>query len=625
MRNVNLRFVLVRPGDEMQIEHIKIHNYKGFRDSGQIAIGRKFTVVVGQNNSGKTAFLETLDPKTFQNRPHITATAIKGAYPSIPNPTSSATFGIVASGEELKWHLLRTNSTPRFVFARRDHDHREKLVQDFFSNEGVHVAVTLHPGGNWYATQNPLHPLSYPPDHSVQVGATRDRQSLTVGPATGGVAEDISSTLIGPLITDSLYVFRAERLNVSECQIEGGIDLMPDARNLASVLLHLGSNPKPLEQFTGYLRSIFPTIFSVVSHPKPQAPTLAQIEVINRDTELSEWQPGVRIPLADCGTGISQVLAILYVVVTAATPKVIVIDEPNSFLHPGAAKKLLDILKERPHQYIITTHSPEIVRSIKPDVLHLTRWTGSESVIETLDGANVKDAGRLLQELGVRLSDVFGADNVLWVEGPTEEICFSMLLEAFGHTLSAGTAVVATVNPSDLTGKRPRRTLVWEIYERLTAGSVLIPPAIAFSFDREERTETEMQDIERRSRGLAHFLPRRTYENYVLDVEAISAVLRGNKIGASVENVRVWLEHHGLQRKYFDGANTSKVGDREWLNTVDAPRLLADMFAALSTDTPLTYDKLVHSVALTEWLIEHKRDALQELADYLATLINTGN
>jgi predicted ATPase len=45
------------------------------------------------------------------------------------------------------------------------------------------------------------------------------------------------------------------------------------------------------------------------------------------------------------------VLAILYVVMTSNHPQTIIIDEPQSFLHPGAVKKLIEVLKQYPqHQ-----------------------------------------------------------------------------------------------------------------------------------------------------------------------------------------------------------------------------------------------------------------------------------
>lgn len=48
----------------------------------------------------------------------------------------------------------------------------------------------------------------------------------------------------------------------------------------------------------------------------------------------------------------------------------IVIDEPQSYLHPGAAKKLIEILQEFPqHQYFIATHSAEIIAAANPSTI----------------------------------------------------------------------------------------------------------------------------------------------------------------------------------------------------------------------------------------------------------------
>src|SRR5204862_1210440 len=83
--------------------------------------------------------------------------------------------------------------------------------------------------------------------------------------------------------------------------------------------------------------------------------------------EVQVWQvdpvterDDLAVSLNDSGTGVGQVIAILYVAVNSNAPRTIVIDEPNSFLHPGAARKLIEILKSDPlnqHQYIIATHS----------------------------------------------------------------------------------------------------------------------------------------------------------------------------------------------------------------------------------------------------------------------------
>jgi AAA domain, putative AbiEii toxin, Type IV TA system/AAA ATPase domain len=602
----------------MRIEHVRLINYKGFRDSGSVSIGNKFTVLVGQNNAGKTAFLEGLSTPKFQNKPFLESERQPDGFPPVLDPQSSITFCVYVTGQELKWRLLDTGTQIQMVTVGNS-PNISALVDHFFTSEHLRVEVKYVPN-TWLPNATPAFPLSDHPDVNFVLMPTPDRRSIVISPPRPGPAESIAHVLIGPYVTSALYVFRAERMNAAECNIEGGAELAPDAVNLASVLLQLQADPIPLERFIKYLRAIFPTIYSVVSRPRPNAPSVARIEVINKDPQQSELRPGISIPLADCGTGISQVLAILYVVVTARTSKVIVIDEPNSFLHPGAAKKLLAILKELDHQYIVTTHSSEIVRVAEPDVLHLVRWTGRESVIETLSSNDVKDLQRVLYDLGVHLSDVFGADNVLWVEGDTEEICFPLLLRHSGRRLSAATAMVAMVNTGDLESRRSRRSLAWEVYERLSSGSALIPPALAFSFDQEGRTQREMDDMGRRSGGRAHFLPRRTYENYLLDSEAISAVLQSSGITKSPADVEAWIAAHGVRREYCDAETMADHVDPRWPVVVNAPKLLNDLFDKLSVDAPLRYDKVVHSVALTEWLIANKPAFLKELVDYVVTI-----
>ena len=116
--------------------------------------------------------------------------------------------------------------------------------------------------------------------------------------------------------------------------------------------------------------------------------------------------------LEDCGAGVGQVLAILYVAMTMP-PSVIIIDEPNSFLHPGAAKKLLQILAGYDHQYIISTHSTDIISSVGPTTLHLVQWANGESKVTPLDIDKQDNLRLVLSEVGIGLSDIFAADRVI--------------------------------------------------------------------------------------------------------------------------------------------------------------------------------------------------------------------
>jgi hypothetical protein len=417
-----------------------------------------------------------------------------------------------------------------------------------------------------------------------------------------------------------VYIFRAERMFVGECAINDNPVLATNAANLASVLLILQSEPDTNEKFQSLVREVFPSIYRVVS--APVAGSVARASVIMADTREGGVHAGIKVPLADCGTGTGQVLAILYVAVTAEASKVIIIDEPNTFLHPAAAKKLLSILMGFPHQYVITTHSADIIRTVEPEMLHLLKWEGTKSIVETIDLHDIEGNRSVLRELGVSLSDVFGADRILWVEGPTEEHCFPRLLIHLGKR-PRGLSVVALVGTDDLAGPRVRASLILELYQRLSQGTALVPPTVAISLDRETRTARDMEDLDRASKGLVKFLPRRAYENYLLSPRAIGWVLRQSipEAGPSDDQVADWLEEHRGESEHRDQYALSH-SEADWRETVNAPKLLYNLFMDLSKSA-VEYRKTVHSVKLTDWLLENDPEQLRELLAYVDSLVGS--
>jgi DNA repair exonuclease SbcCD ATPase subunit len=53
----------------VKITSVRIKNYKSHHDSGEVSFGDHYTVIVGQNGAGKTAFLEAINPNTLGNVP----------------------------------------------------------------------------------------------------------------------------------------------------------------------------------------------------------------------------------------------------------------------------------------------------------------------------------------------------------------------------------------------------------------------------------------------------------------------------------------------------------------------------------------------------------------------------
>mgnify|MGYP002774947195 CR=1 FL=1 len=110
--------------------------------------------------------------------------------------------------------------------------------------------------------------------------------------------------------------------------------------------------------------------------------------------------------MESCGTEISQVLAILYIVVTSQDSRAIITDEPQSFLHPGATRDLIEIIKIFPqHQYFITTHSPAIIGAAEPSTIVQSKYDETEykKFIPVIDSQKAHDMYSLLNEIGVQL------------------------------------------------------------------------------------------------------------------------------------------------------------------------------------------------------------------------------
>jgi predicted ATPase len=120
-----------------------------------------------------------------------------------------------------------------------------------------------------------------------------------------------------------------------------GSELANNASNLATVLHYLDNDkPYDFEQFKRLVHEVFPHI-KQIRVPPIDTPT---VRIYIGTVEPEKRHEDLDIPLAAKSTGIGQVLAMLYVVFTAEFPRIIVIDEPQSFLHPGAIYRLFNIL-----------------------------------------------------------------------------------------------------------------------------------------------------------------------------------------------------------------------------------------------------------------------------------------
>src|SRR5262249_20662633 len=146
-------------------------------------------------------------------------------------------------------------------------------------------------------------------------------------------AQDTFLYQLANIIHSRIYAFRAERPVGGQAPMAPTSELATNASNLATVLHYLQTKrTHDFDQFKSLVRDVFPHIKQI----RVTAEDSVNVRIYIGTNEPAQRREDLDIPLAECGTGIGQVLAMLYVVYTAEFPRIIVIDEPQSFLHPGA-------------------------------------------------------------------------------------------------------------------------------------------------------------------------------------------------------------------------------------------------------------------------------------------------
>ena len=540
------------------------------------------------------------------------------------NPDSAALVKLALSGGELREILLQFGNfnVPYRAEPLTPPQDPYSVLEEILARDETHFTLGLNAPQNstcQFVVKNyPTHGL-YPASNQFYIfGALPDKTGFSHAGSQQTTLQADFGVSVADALRSRIYRFDAQRIGLGSCGFGTNTVLHPTASNLAEVLNILQSNAPLFQDFNELVHRIFPSIFRVSVRP---------VIALNNVLEILVWtdapnsrRDDLAVQLSESGTGVGQVLSLLYVVLTSKYAQTILIDEPSSFLHPGAARKLVETLKEFPqHQYIIATHSSEILKAANPGTMALIRWQRPQSVIELVDAGKLSGIRKCLMEVGAKLSDVFGADRILWVEGDTEEESFSLLLA--GHRTAIGTNIVGVKHTGDFGSKRiPVGTIVG-IYEKLSKGNAYLPPAVGFIFDRESRSEAQIKEIETQSRNSVRFLPRRMYENYLLVPTALTTLMNSlsdfSPTPITVDQVTGWLTLKGGRAKYLSPPQERiAVTDPEWLKIVDGANLLADLFQDLSEGRHV-YIKTHHSIQLTEWIIKNDPTALQGLKTFL--------
>jgi predicted ATPase len=222
-----------------------------------------------------------------------------------------------------------------------------------------------------------------------------DPQALAL-PVVGG------SSAFAPALKllSSLRVYSIEPTRVRELQDpDSGQSLKSDGSNVASVLKNLPQNGEGLglERLCEILTTIVPgtTAIRTKKHGKKLSLEFTQ-----------DWgrRKHVSFEAFAMSDGTLRALGILTAIWQRPIPAVVVIEEPESTIHPEALGAILDVIRIAASrtQVILTTHSPEVLDAqwLEPTNVRVVTWERGVTRVLPLGTAPVQAIQRHLMGAG---------------------------------------------------------------------------------------------------------------------------------------------------------------------------------------------------------------------------------
>jgi len=584
-------------------------------------------LVVGRNNSGKTAILRGLSA--------LQALPLGTAVRSFPTDLtgycrdSSTRFGL-----EILYRIEETDSNS--IFFRAPQDWLARVYE-----QGV---------ARWRFTATQQPPLIFQ-DCVLELPATTsgaERAALVVtnpncvvntlrfpdlsnaggrqitnrNAAANVPMFDMGNQYSAPLeIFHHIRLVHPHRVVYPIQPLQAAYELPGDAQNLAQFLQTLQGKDRDIFQaIERFVIQVFPEFRYI----NPVSTPGNQVSLV-----LTESSSGRNIPLANSGTGVEQMLALAAFVLTTPKNALILLDEPHSYLHPSAERALVQFLRDHEeHTYFISTHSAILINSFESDRIIHVDPPGRPYALSP----DTKDTSKALFDLGYRNSDLLFNDRLIIVEGPSDKEILPILLLADGELSQSdlnrtGFPILDGIGK----GSTSIQTAILRYEKLLNAiGRASQPHLYLLDGDRRGDEKTVIEGTTNPMTGVritVQFLPRLEIENYLLAPDAISAAIQEElalgcpepQTGAvNVSRVLEALLESDNQRLFPNG-KTQNQGRELNLKQVKGSLLLEEIYDKAG----LQYNKKRSGALIAKRIAAKNQPALSELTDLVRSIFRT--
>lgn len=226
--------------------------------------------------------------------------------------------------------------------------------------------------------------------------------------------------------------------------------------------------------------------------------------------------------VAEMGHGVQMWLQTVWFLTRCTADDVVILDEPDVYMHPDIQRRLVRMVRGRYRQTIIATHSVEIMAEVPPEeILVVDRRRSESSFAPSLPAVQ-----RVIYGMGgmhnLQLARLWSSRRFILVEGKDLD-----LLRHLHNTLFPGSRVPLDTVPNRDTGG-------WGGWRLAVESSMVLQNAFGESittyciFDRDYYPESELDgrmDDARKQGVELHIWARKEIENYLIVPEAIRRVI----------------------------------------------------------------------------------------------------
>ena len=460
------------------LRSIRLRNYKGFRDhTVNLKVGPN--ILLGANNAGKSTVLSALRlivamlPTARRVKPSKAGPFNGGVLRGWP-VTNAALEASAFSGDNVRYDF------------RPDETSIEVAV-----TSGVRLIVAWAENYDDEVVQ-PIYFVKPPPGSLLtSVNAARDMTPNVAILPTFSPLEDREQW-------------------VSDDTIRRNLTSRRSSRYMRNSLLRLDANR--WADFKSFVLAHTPEISDIeVSHAS---------DTVENDIDLffTEPETGHLREMVWAGDGMQIWVQILYHYWRQADCDVLLLDEPDIYLHPDLQRRLARIVFPDRRQVVLATHSIEILAEADPgSAVWIDR--SRRSAERPRDSGAISRLGQRLgsgYELGV--ARALRSSLVLFVEGGDAPL-LAQMAKSLGFEQLSQAQSYATVP----LGGFSRRDLAATFGETITALGAAIKVAIVLDSDlRSEKAIASDTRALRSSGALVHVWMRREIENYLLDIGCIA-------------------------------------------------------------------------------------------------------